>query len=158
VVQDQERLLRTPGGRSVVLVRYHGAIGNDVRPQRRWRWELHAQDFTVRLDDGQDVRVDTQHIQILPHPPDPEPPPVNGRRPLYVQTTGGENAPTSWIYGEETIAPGDHVELAGVLDLEPHPSAAAGSDRQARLHPILRGTARQPVRVRHHFATLSPED
>ena len=54
----------------------------------------------------------------------------------------------SWIYDEETIAPGDRIEVTGTVDLAPDPTASVASDRQPRLTRILRGTAEDSIRIR----------
>jgi hypothetical protein len=154
-VERPAGLLRTPKGKPAVLVRYHGCQGREGGPAAfsLWRWELHATDFGVRRADGREVWVDTRSILLLPHPP-----PVDSRslsllRPLHVHISQEEGAPLSWIYDEEIIAPGEPVEVVGRLDLEPHPDASVGSDRQPRLRSVLRGTPREPVLVRRYVPT-----
>ena len=113
-------------------------------------------DFCVRADDGRELWIDSGSLVLLPHPPIIERGPLGQRRPLFRQDTGELGKPISWIYDQELIGPGDRVEVVGTLDVVPHPGASAGSDRQPRLRPVLRGTTRQPVLVRRHFPGLGP--
>jgi hypothetical protein len=156
VVQRSEGPLRTLRGQPAVLIRYQGCRGTARGPgwTSLWRWDLHAVGFSVLAEDGRELWVDPGALVLLPHPPERNREFVHRRRPLYQQATGHRGGPLSWIYDEEVIAPGDRVEVVGTLDLVPHPDAAASSDRQARLRPILRGTSSEPVRVRRHFPSL----
>jgi hypothetical protein len=151
-VERPAGLLRTPKGRSAVLVRYHGSKGREGGPGAfsAWRWELHATDFCVRGADGREVWVDTRSILLLPHPPPVDSRSLSDLRPLHVHIGQEEGAPISWIYDEEIIAPGERVQVVGRLDLESHPDGSAGSDRQPRLRPVLRGTPGEPVLVRRY--------
>jgi hypothetical protein len=153
VVQRPPALLATPKGHAGVLVRYQGCRGTSRGPgwAQPWRWELHAVDFCIRADDGRELWVDTRSLVLLPHPPVTGRYAVGQRRHLYLQATGERRGPLSWIYDEELIAPGDRIEVSGTLDMVPHPSASAGSDRGPRLRPVLRGTAASPVQVRRFF-------
>jgi hypothetical protein len=155
VVQPTGPVLKTTRRHAGVLIRYQGCLGSTRRTgwSSRWRWELHAVDFSVRADDGRELWIDARSIVLLPHPPPRDHEFVHRRRPLYQQVNGRGPEAVSWIYDEEVIAPGDRIEVAGILDLVPHPDVSAGSDRQARLRPILRGTAADPVSVRRHFPT-----
>ncbi len=157
VVQPSQPPLHTRGGRAAVLIRYQGCRGFLRGPAwaSPWFWELHAVDFCIRLDDGQEVWVDRSSIVLLPHPPFVGQAHGGRSRVLYQQLTGHPRGPLSWIYDEEVIAPGDRVEVAGTLDLVPHPDSPAGSDRQPRLRPVLRGTPGHPVRIRRHFLSLA---
>jgi hypothetical protein len=158
VIQAGGELLRTPGGRPGVLVQYQGCRGNQVRPgwASRWQWEVQAVDFCVVTDDGRRIWVPAGPLVLLPHPPTTANWSISQRQPLYRRATGDPAGPLSWIYDEEVIGAGDRVEVTGIFDLEVDPDASAGSDRQPRLRPVLRGTQKEPVEVCRSFATLSP--
>ena len=133
-----------------MLLRYFGVVGarDDVPVFHRMRWELHAVDFAVVEREGSELHVDAAHIRLLPHPPSrallrwmPVPWPAPGTGP-----DGAEEG--AWIYAEESVGPGDLVELAGVLDVVVDATAALGSDREPRLVRVLRGEPGRPLQVR----------
>jgi hypothetical protein len=134
--------------REAIVARYFGSR----RPHKRAKtevhlWELHAVDFAVEQANGSHLRVELSQLQLLPHPPAPPRDPIAYRAQAFVDGPTGEAAGYASIYGEEVVAPGDIIEVVGTYDLLPDPQSA-GSERGARLSPLLRGTADAPVYLR----------
>jgi hypothetical protein len=152
IVQARGGTFTSALGRQAVLARYLGSRGRIQGPGRfsRAMWERHGLDFSVQALDGQEIWVESAHLALLPHPPvlDPR---FREQRPVFVHdgsgTSAGREGRASWVYVEEVIGPGDMVEVAGVLELVPHVAGSAGSDREPRLAPVLRGRPGRPVLV-----------
>jgi hypothetical protein len=152
--QARSGTFATPLNRQALVARYLGTIASLKRPHNgRVRWELHALDFVVRMDDGTDVLVRAEDLVLLPHPPS-LPKDLFEGRPVLSEALQTEKRPYGWVYREEVIAPGDRVDVLGVIDHVIDPSGSVGSDRQPRLIPLLTSAPRAPVCVR---VVLPPE-
>ncbi len=120
--------------------------------ERPWH-ETRGFDFAVDLANGEALTVRLRGAYFLPQPPE--------TRPLFwgrnMQTlpsplrrrasADGRGAMTEVIFGETHLAPGDDVEVVGILDHEVSPEATAAG-RGARLHPVLRAGSLTPLLVR----------
>jgi hypothetical protein len=157
VAQPRGGTFVTPGGRPALVARYLGTIGGVDQAQKGpVHWELHAIDFCVQLDDATAVEVQTEHLVLVPHPPQP-PKDLFAGRPVLADDLQVEQRAYAWIHHEEIIAPGDLVDVAGILDHAALPSGSAGSDRQPRLVPVLRGDPHHPVCIRPRLAASNDE-
>jgi hypothetical protein len=133
-------------GREVMVARYVGAAGrfDRLRWLRRPHWELHGMDFDLEVTGGERIWVRTEHSLLLPHPPAVR----RQMLPVMVETDPSASGKRAWIYNEDTLAPGDQVEVAGVLRLVVDPSGSVAHDRQPRLVPVLEGQPGLPLMLR----------
>ena len=139
---------RTLTGEQAVLARYLGRLGT-LRGSRlsRFYLESHALDFDLEVPGIAEqfkVRVRTEHLLLLPHPPRIVERDV---RPLLGSDWQSEGKRHGWVYHHQCIVPGDQVVVAGTLDFVPDLSASSGSDRQPRMIPVLVGSPTQPALV-----------
>jgi hypothetical protein len=138
------------GGREgVVLASYLGTVG-DLRggalgPTRLW--ELHGVDFALALGGGEEVRVRVERASLRLGPLD-FPARLLARQPVAVRPLGPgrDSAVVAAVYDEQVVAPGDVVEVFGVLRREVDPTMEAGS-RTPRLRNTLVSTPSRRVLI-----------
>lgn len=143
--------------RPAVLASYAGTVtyvtGRITDGISRPLHETRGLDFCVDLESGEKVVVRARDAYFLSQPPET-------RRLFWGRKSQGlptplrrlarateEGAVTEAIFGESSIAPGDEVEVMGVIDHEVTPEAAAAG-RGARLQSVLRAGALTPLLVR----------
>jgi hypothetical protein len=143
------------GGGIAIVARYlgyrgaprsSGARGRRRDPYEGLAWEIHAADFVFEADDlpGVPFLVETQHVRLMPHPPHLEEGLLRQEPILLGGATGREPV---WILRQETVQPGDHIEITATFDQTTDPSTASASGRHPRLTPALRGTPDAPVTI-----------
>jgi len=143
--------------RQVVLASYAGTVtyvsGHITDGLERPWHETRGIDFVVDLENGETVTVRTRGAYLSPQPPEARwifwgrnrhalPTPL--RRVARAEAHGVVN---ETIFGETHLAPGDQVEVLGVLDYEIRPEAPAAT-RGARLSPVLRADELTPLLLR----------
>jgi hypothetical protein len=142
---------------SAVLACYMGIVeqrrpGRTVGARRSWA-EVRGIDFLVDLDGGESVVVGARGAYLLA-------PPGALLDMLSYRTADAVTCPlgrvvrstadvvvTESIVAELVIAPGDEVDVYGVLDFEVSPTGAAGPGRGVGPSAVLRGSARAPLVV-----------
>ena len=143
--------------RPAVLASYAGTVtyvtGHITDGLSRPLHETRGVDFSVDLETGERVFVRAHGAYFLSQPPETRrlfwgrnmqslPTPL--RRFARIEARG---AVTETIFGETSLAPGEEVEVLGVLDHEVSPVAAAAG-RGARLQAVLRAGPLTPLLVR----------
>jgi hypothetical protein len=119
-------------------------------------------DFDLDLDDGQRVRISVRGALLLDRARRTREPPACGpvsvdrcerrRLALSSQLLSGPSL-TARLFGgrrryEASVAPGDRVEVCGVLHHEPAPDALGPFARQMPTRAVLRAGPRLPLLVR----------
>jgi hypothetical protein len=142
--------------RPAVLASYAGTVtyvsGRITDGFSRPLHETRGLDFSVDLENGERLVVRAQDAYFLSQPAENrrlfwgrnEGLPTPLRRLARTEEWG---AVTETILGETSVAPGDEVEVVGVLDHEVSPIASAAG-RGARLQAVLRAGALTPLLVK----------
>jgi hypothetical protein len=122
--------------------------------------ETRGIDFAVQLADRQRVHLSARDTILLGRPERVRGTPSCG--PLTFSMVGGRwrlrsalLSADGWVgrlaglsARELTLAPGDAVEICGVVDREPDPAAQRGFERSPALRAVLRPVAGMPVIIR----------
>jgi hypothetical protein len=118
-----------------VVASYLGTVGAFGRGagRTRGRWELHAVDFTLLLDDGGEVGVRVAGGTLLPRPWRLDRRLLESR-PIWARLLSDGCAAVA--YQERAVTPGDEVEVSGVLSSEIDPTMEAGP-RGVRLRRLI---------------------
>jgi hypothetical protein len=143
--------------RPAVMASYAGTVtyvtGHITDGLSRPLHETRGLDFSVELENGERIVVRPSDAYFLSQPPETRrlfwgrnmqglPTPL--RRLARLDAHG---AVTETILGETSLAPGEEVEVLGVLDHEVSPEAAAAG-RGARLQAVLRSGPLTPLLIR----------
>lgn len=123
--------------------------------------ELRGIDFDLRLDDGQQIRVAVRDAHVVDEPTAIDGPPRCG--PVYSDMlAGSDRAPRlmsavgqqipfiqrSLALREAVVAPGDRVEVTGVIHHEVAADGSAAPGRQTPMRHTLRAGPDLPLLVR----------
>lgn len=140
------------GRPNVVLAAYLGTVSGLFSGGRRARvgWELHGVDFQLALEGGEQATVRVTRATWLDRPVR-FPADLASRRPLASRQIGRAeprrcDEQVACVYDERVLAPGDWVEVTGLVRREVDPAVEAGP-RGVRLRTLLVSTAARRVLV-----------
>jgi hypothetical protein len=98
---------------------------------------LRGIDFALLTEHGTRVRVSVRHALMLDEPAGE-----------FTRCAHGEFTDTIHLFRETVIAPGDRVEVTGILAREVHTQGEALPGRGTPFVSLLRGSPGRPVLVR----------
>jgi len=139
------------GRANVVLAAYLGCVGGILNRGGRARvgWELHGVDFDLALESGEHATVRVDHATLLERPAR-FPASLATQRPLVSRRLDraerGRRDQVASVYDERVLAPGDWVEVIGLVRREVDPAVEAGP-RGVRLRSLLVSTASRRVLI-----------
>jgi hypothetical protein len=144
------------GARGAIVASYLGSVGSvrEAVHGARSCWELQAVDFSLGLDGGGEVAVRVAGGTLLGRPA-AAPAGLGRARPLSARSLAG--GAVAAVYREQVIAPGDVVEVSGVLssEIDAAADAADAGARGARLRRRVASDPRSPLVI--HFVRGRPD-